>query len=108
MPAISIPWSVVLLMAPILMPYVSVPSALVGGYAWYRRNRSFYGALLAAVVGGFAVPWAVLAIIVLAQGVSGTMTPLSRGLLALLGLFGIGGLVSWGVSHAGSRRRGGN
>jgi hypothetical protein len=105
---ISIPWSVILWMAPILMPYLSIPGALLAGFGGYRRKRNFYVALVAAVVGAFALPWTALAVIVTAQRLSvGTMlTPLAKVLLALTALMALAGLVIWGASHAGSRRRG--
>jgi hypothetical protein len=104
---ISIPWSVILWMAPILMPYLSIPGALLAGFAWYRRNKSVYAALLAAVVGAFGLPWAGLAVIVTVEGLGAGMMLTPRGLVvvALIVLLALAGLVIWGVSHAGSRRR---
>jgi hypothetical protein len=101
---ISIPWSAILLMAPILMPFLSIPGALFAGLVWYRRKRSFYTALLAALIGAFALPWALLLLALLPQGLR-DLTPLSQGALAFLALLAIVGLVLWGTSHAGSRRR---
>ena len=57
---ISIPWSVILLMAPILMPWLSIPAALLAGYGWYRRKKTFYTALVVAVAGAFLAPWTLL------------------------------------------------
>jgi len=106
---ISIPWSVILLMAPILMPFLSIPGALFAGFAWYRRKRSFYAALVAAVVGAFVPPWAAL----LAVGIVGALQDwsahaarLATGAVWLIGALAIVGSVLWGTSHAGSRRRG--
>lgn len=105
---ITIPWSVILCMAPILMPYLSIPGALLAGFGWYRRNKSFYAALVAAVVGAFALPWAGLAVIVTGQGLSAwtTSSPLGKGAVALIVLLALAGLVMAGASYAGSRRRG--
>jgi hypothetical protein len=107
---ISIPWSVVLWLAPILMPYVSIPGALLAGLGWYRRRKNLYTALLSAVVGAFVLPWTVLLVVMLAERVSAwaMLTPPGKALLGLLGLLAIAGLVLWGASHAGARRRGGN
>jgi hypothetical protein len=105
---ISIPWSVILWMAPILMPYLSIPGALLAGFAWYRRQKSVYTALLAATGGAFALPWTGLAVIVTAQELSAwtMLTPLGKAALALTVLLALAGLVIWSASHAGARRRG--
>ena len=111
MPAISIPWSVILLMAPILMPFLSILGALFAGFGWYRRKRNFYAALVAAVVGAFGLPWAALVVIALVERLSpwsDHLTPLGKGALWFVGALAIVGLVLVGASHAGSRRRGGN
>jgi hypothetical protein len=101
---ISIPWSVILLMAPILMWFVSIPGALLAGYGWYRRKKNFYAALVAAVAGAFLAPWSLL----LVAGAFDALThasPLAIAALGLLVLLALGGVVLWGVSHAGSRKR---
>lgn len=101
---ISIPWSVILLMAPILMWFVSIPGALLAGYGWYRRKKNFYAALVAAVAGAFLAPWSLLLVAwVLEQFTHAS--PLAIAVLGLLVLLVMGGLVLWGVGHAGSRRR---
>jgi hypothetical protein len=105
---ISIPWSVILWMAPILMPYLSIPGALLAGFGWYRRKKNVYTALLACLVGAFALPWTGLAVIVTAQGLSAwtISTPLGKAALALTVSIALAGVVIWGASYAGSRRRG--
>jgi hypothetical protein len=108
---ISIPWSVILWMAPILMPFLSIPGAVLAGFGWYRRSRSFYSALVAAAVAAFAVPWAALLLIATVEALTGWSnhaTPLLIGVAWVAGALVIVGLVLWGASHAGSRRRGGN
>ena len=102
---ISIPWSVILLMAPILMPFLSIPGALLAGYGWYRRKRNFYAALIAAVVGAFVPCWGWL---LLAAGFDqlAHVSLLGKTALGVIVVLAIVGLVGWGVSHAGSRRRG--
>ena len=108
---ISVPWSVILWMAPILMPYLSIPGAVFGGFGWYRRNRSFYAALGAAVVGAFAVPWAALLLVATVEALtrwSHHASPLLIGAAWVAGALALVGLVLWGASYAGSRRRGGN
>ena len=108
---ISIPWSVILWMAPILMPYLSIPGAVFAGFGWYRRNRRFYAALVAAVVGAFAVPWVALLLIATVEALTGWThhaTPLLIGVAWVTGALAIVGLVLWGASHAGSRRRRGH
>jgi hypothetical protein len=101
---ISIPWSVILLMAPILLPALSIPSALLAGYGWYRRKKNFYAALAAAVAGAFLAPWSLLLVVAVFEQLSHA-SPLAIAVLGLLLLLAIGGGVLWGVSHAGSRRR---
>ena len=101
---ISIPWSVILWMAPILMPFLSIPGALLAGYGWYRRKNNFYAALVAAVAGAFLVPWTVLLVALVSDQFTHA-SPLAIAVLCLLVLLVIGGLVLWGVGHAGSRRR---
>jgi hypothetical protein len=108
---ISIPWSVILLMAPILMPFLSIPGALLAGFGWYWRKKSFYAALVAAVVGAFAAPWAALLVIATVERLkawSDEATPLLIGAAWVVGVLAIVGLVLWGASHADSRRRGRN
>ena len=99
---ISIPWSVILLMAPILMPWLSIPAALLGGYGWYRRKRNFYAALVAAFVATFAAPWALLLVAGLVDR-SSHLSPRAVGVLWLLGVLLIVGVVLWGVGRAASR-----
>ena len=101
---ISIPWSVILLMAPILMPYLSIPGAMLAGYGWYRRRKNFYTAVVAAAAGAFLAPWTVLLLAGLLDTLSHASS-LGLAVLGLLVLLAIGGAVLWGVSHAGSRRR---
>jgi hypothetical protein len=106
---ISIPLSALLWMAPIVMPYLSIPAAFVAGYVWYRRSKNVYAALVAAVVAAFLVPWSVLFVLVTgAQAVEAwtILTPLGKGVLALLVALVLVGLVIWGASYAGSRSRG--
>src|SRR5690349_21159489 len=104
MPDISIPWSVILSMAPILMPFLSIPGALLAGYGWYRRKKNFYAALVAAVAGAFLAPWTLLLVALMFDQFTHA-SPLAIAVLGLLVLLVIGGLVLWGVGHAGSRRR---
>ena len=108
---ISIPWSVILLMAPILLPFLSIPGALFAGVGWYRRKKNFFVALVAAVVGAFAAPWAALLVITVVEELtawSERATPVMIGTAWAVGVLSIVGLVLWGASHAGSRRRGGS
>ena len=105
---IDIPWSVVLLMAPILLPWLSIPGALLCGWLGFRRHKNVFWALLALVVGAFGVPWAFLLGLLLLETLEGRAQRLSA--LGLGALFGLGclaivGLVLWGVNRAGTRAR---
>jgi len=99
---ISIPWSVVLLMAPIFMPWLCIPAALLASVGWYRRKRNLYSALLAAFVATFAAPWTLL-LAAAVFGWSRHLSPLSTGVLGVLGVLASVGLVLWAVHRAGSR-----
>jgi hypothetical protein len=101
---ISIPWSVILWMAPSLMPYLSIPGALLAGYGWYRRRKNFYAALVAAVAGAFLVPWMGLLVAALFDW-SARVSLAGKVVLGLAALLSIGGLVLWGAMYAGSRNR---
>lgn len=101
---ISIPWSVILWMAPILMPFLSIPGALLAGYGWYRRTKNFYAALVAAVAGAFLAPWTVLLAAALLDW-TGHVSLVGKVVLGLVALLSTGGLVLWGAMHAGSRSR---
>jgi len=100
---ISIPWSVILLMAPVLLPFLSIPGALLSGYGWYRRKKNFYAALVAAVVGAFVPCWALL-LAALAFDKLRELSQLGKVALAFVSVTAIVGLVLWGVGRAGSRR----
>ncbi|HEX2869677.1 MAG TPA: hypothetical protein VHP33_00445 [Polyangiaceae bacterium] len=101
---ISIPWSVILMMAPILMPFLSIPGALLAGYGWYRRKKNFYAALVAAVAGAFLAPWMGLLVAALLDW-SARVSLVGKVVLGLVALLSIGGLVLGGAMYAGSRNR---
>jgi hypothetical protein len=108
---IELSWFDVALLAPVILPWLALPAAVLGGYIYYRRVRNLYASLGAAALSGFVVPWACL---LAAHGVDRARAALARlggagrGALLLGAAVVIVALVLLGVSRAGSRRRAGS
>ncbi|HYP87416.1 MAG TPA: hypothetical protein VEQ59_04670 [Polyangiaceae bacterium] len=108
---IGLPWSAVALLAPLLLPWLAVPGALLAGACYYRRRHNLYVALLAGLGGAFALPWVLLLALfgyAALRARLSELTPLQRGGLLLgAGVVSVV-LVLAAVSRAQSRRRAGN
>lgn len=99
---IDIPWSVVLWMAPVLLPWASIPGALACAFWAFRWRRNVFLALGGLVLGAFALPWAVLLGAFVVDATKQLSALRATALLAALGVV-IVTLVLWGVSRAGKR-----
>jgi len=101
---IALSWPTWLLLAPLLLPWLAVPGALLAGYVGYRRRLGAPLVLAAAIAGTFALPWAVL------LGAYARDRARELGTAAQAGLWLGGGvlavvLVIAALSRAGSRSR---
>lgn len=108
---IELSWIDLALLAPVILPWLALPAAVLGGYFYYRRRRNLYASLGAAALAGFVVPWAGL---LGAQGIDRARAGIAglggagRGALLLGAAVAVVALVLLGVSRAGARRRAGS
>jgi hypothetical protein len=108
---IELSWFDLALLAPVILPWLAGPAALLAGYLCYRRRRNLYAALAAAAVAAFAVPGACLLgahVLDRARATLAGLGAAGRGLLLLGTAIVIVALVLLGVSRAGSRPRAGS
>jgi hypothetical protein len=102
---IGFDWIDVLLLGPLIVPWLAVPAALVAGWLAYRKARRLSVGIAGAFVGLFAGP-AVLFALWFVLGQMHTLGDGSARLTALvLGALAAAALILWVVHLAGARAR---
>lgn len=103
---IDLPWQVLLPLGPVLLPWAALPGALLAAYACFRRFRSGWLALGAALLGAFAAPWLVMAAAFVLDRAS-ALGPLGEALALVGAVLSSVVVVLVALNRAGSRRRAG-
>lgn len=102
---IGFDWFDVLLMGPMIVPWLALPAALVAGWLAYRKTRSLSAGIVGAFAGLFAGPGALFALAFLLDRLGAATDGGAVLAGVVLGTFGVAALVLWVVRLAGERAR---